>query len=117
MEHIETVNAKITGTMLGIEDHGIMTCNLQMEWPSHFQGFGGYCLSTFNKQLNRRVGTAYGMQFILEILETVGVEKWEDLKGKYVRIKTTHEKMLQIGHITEEKWFNPSKDLEFIKNL
>lgn len=37
-------NAKIKSTMLGFEDHGIMTCFLQLEQASSGQCFGGYRL-------------------------------------------------------------------------
>lgn len=37
-------NARITDTMLGIEDHGIMTCFIFCEFASGCCGFGGYSL-------------------------------------------------------------------------
>lgn len=45
---------------------------------------------------------------MMRIMDTVGVERWEDLKGRYVRVvdpglgKTVDT----IGNILEEKWFN-----------
>jgi hypothetical protein len=105
----EVVNAKITGTHLGIEDHGILTFFLYLEFDGYHQGFGGYALDTYDKENKMRIGTAYGTDCILNILKVLEVNKWEDLKGKYVRIKrdgTWNEPITEIGHIVNNKWFN-----------
>ena len=104
--HIE--NGKIRDTMLGIEDHGIMTCWLSLDFSSAGQGFGGYAMDSFSREQKGRIGDGKSIMAIRKILETVGVEKWEDLKGKYVRVKrsTAFGKIDAIGHIVEEKWFS-----------
>lgn len=94
---MEIKNAKITGTMLGYEDHGILTCMIDLDYGGSGQGFGGYQLSD-GHDLHRH---------ITQILKTVGVEKWEDLKGKYVRVVAEHSKVHRIGNLLEEKWFDP----------
>ena len=111
---MEIKNAKIESTMLGIEDHGIMTCYLYLDYgDSGHQGFGGYGLDEPKKDKNDefvgRVGSAWGMQFIMKILDVVGVEKWEDLPGKYVRVEAEHDKVHKIGNITKDKWFSPKE--------
>jgi len=104
-------NAVIVDTFLGIEDHGIMTCWITLDYGGGSrQGFGGFILDTFDKLQDRRVGTSFGMSFIMRILEMVGVTRWEDLKGKHVRAKVTYEKIHAIGHIVEDKWFEPDKE-------
>ena len=115
----EIKNAKITGTMLGQEDHGILSCMINLNYGGSGQGFGGYCLDEphkVNGEFKGRRGTAYGMEFIRRVLETVGVEKWEDLKGKHVRADCEWVRVHGIGHITENKWFYPERDLvEFLE--
>ena len=106
---MEIRNAKIESTFLGFEDHGIFTYFLHLEWEHAGQGFGGYIL-----------GGGYGDETIKAILETVGVDKWEDLPGKYVRIEREHIKVHRIGNIIEDKWFSPaelSKKFEKKKSL
>lgn len=97
----EIRNAKITGTMLGFEDHGIMTAFLNTMSGSIGQGFGGY-------GMNGR----WGMEFIKAVLKTLDVDKWEDLKGTHCRIDAEHSQINGIGHIIENKWFYPKVDLK-----
>ncbi len=91
----ETNNALITGTMLGIEGHGIMSSFIYLEWDGAGIGFGGYSL-----------GGQSGIDYIKETLDVVGVDKWEDLKGKHVRVVSEGlgGKSLGIGNIIKDKW-------------
>jgi hypothetical protein len=118
MDEYKERNAKITGTMLGTEDHGILSCFVYLEWKGAGQGFGGYCLDTPIKdgkgKFKCRQGTAYGMEFISRILRTVGVDKWEDLKGKHCRIRSNYSKIKAIGHIIDDVWFEPEVDLLYL---
>lgn len=113
----EIKNAKITGTTLGYEDHGILTCFISLSYGGSSQSFGGYALDSPQRKDGKpsgRIGTAYGMEFIRRILEVVGVSKWEDLVGEHVRADCEWTKVHGIGHITEKKWFFPEKDLAHI---
>lgn len=110
----EIRNAKITGTMLGYEDHGILTCMVSLDYGGSAQGFGGYGLDTPEKKGGKpytRRGTAYGMEFIRQILETVGAQTWEGLIGKFVRVEAEFTKIHRIGNILEDKWFCPETDM------
>lgn len=94
------MNGKIIDTMLGIEDHGIMTFMLDINFGnSTGQGFGGYSLEG---------GTGKSMKAVRKVLETVGVDKWEDLKGKYIRVRKEQEFGVidSIGNIVEDRWFS-----------
>ena len=106
------VNGKIHSTMLGIEDHGIMTFFINVDFDGGGQGFGGYALDG----KAGKVGHSKSIQAIRQILQTVDVMKWEDLKGKYVRIRKEKEyggPIKAIGHIMENRWFDIE---EFFKN-
>jgi hypothetical protein len=98
-------NAKIDKTKLGFEDGSQwFTCWLYLDYgDSTHQGFGGYGL-----------GPKWGVQFIKELMKTVGVEEWENLVGKYIRVEVAESKrmgfgheIIKIGHITEDKWLCP----------
>lgn len=78
----------IKRTTLGLEDHGIMSAFLHVQWTGGGIGVGGYTLDgpkfDENDKFIARFGSAYGLDQIMRILETVGVGKWEDLPGKQV---------------------------------
>lgn len=76
--------ATIRTTTFGMEDHGLMTFYLQCEWPGAGVGVGGYVLDSYDEIKKERVGTAYGLDAIKQVLATVGVERWEDLPGSHV---------------------------------
>lgn len=104
----EIRNAKITDTMLGREDHGIMTFMLYLEWGRSACGYGGYALDQYDRKEDERVFSASGLEAVSKILEVVGVRTWEELKGQYCRIEDNGwgEKIDKIGNLMEEKWFN-----------
>lgn len=102
-------NAKIRSTMLDREDHGIMSFSIFIEFDrGTCCGVGGYALDRHDKETETRVYTAAGMEAISEILDVVGVNKWEDLPGKYIRFEDNGwgSTVDKIGNIMEDKWFN-----------
>lgn len=105
---IEIRNAKIASTTLGVEDHGIFTCYLFCEWSGCGCGFGGYALDQYDHTSKERVITAHAAQVIPEIMKVVGVSKWEDIPGKYIRIVETGlgGGIIKIGNLLEDKWFS-----------
>jgi hypothetical protein len=76
--------ARIDSTMLGIEDHGIFTFNLTLDYGGSFQGAGGWSLDAYDQSLNKRIGAAFGISVIIEILRIAGVDEWEKLKGQHI---------------------------------
>lgn len=101
-------NGRITETMLGREDHGIMTLYLFIEFEKSTCAYGGYALDTYDEKEGKRIGAASGMRAIAEILDCVGVTKWEDLTGAFIRCE--HQgwggKILRIGNLIQDKWFS-----------
>jgi len=115
---MEIKNAKIKDTMLGIEDHGIMTFMLHLDYEGSGQGAGGYGLDAPIKQNGefwKRVGIASGMNLIMEILKVVGVSKWEDLKGKHIRVRAEHNHVHAIGHLIKDEWLDFGEYFEEFK--
>ncbi len=77
----------IKSTRLGEEGHGILTASLAVEWTGGGVNAGGYCLDEPRDRDGRdysRRGTAYGLDHVMRIMETVGVESWEKLVGQQV---------------------------------
>jgi hypothetical protein len=103
-------NALIESTMLGYEDHGILTCYLMLKQKGSGQGFGGYRLDA------PKGYSIYTDFWIKRILEVVGVKTWEELVGKHVQVKGEEYGTIEgIGHITDDLWFYPAKEIEKLR--
>lgn len=89
-------NARIERTMLGFEDHGIFTAFVFVNDGTGVQGFGG-----------RFLKGDFTDQFITGVLKVVGVDTWEELRGKHVRIDRGGGLLRRIGHIIEDRWYDP----------
>lgn len=101
----QIVNATIDETMLGIEDHGIFTCVLYLDYgDSSTQGFGTHDLRG-----------AWCSDYLQKLLNVCGVDEWEKLKGQNIRVRFGGEpagwgNMIEaIGHITKDIWLEPKK--------
>lgn len=101
----EITNARITGTMLGFEDHGVFTSVVRVEWYGHSCGFGGFSLG--NPENPSASEKGFAVACIGRMLKTVGVNEWEQLRGQLIRIEHDGLSIIQIGHIIEDRWFNP----------
>ena len=66
------------------EDHGLLTLYVHLEFAGSGQGFGGYCLDTFDKARGRRVGSAMGLDFVMRLLALFDVDRLDDITGRYV---------------------------------
>lgn len=104
----EIRNAIITDTFLGREDHGIFTFYIFVEFGGYVCGIGGYALDTYDKKRDKRYVCNESMEALSRILETVGVDSWEKLKGQYIRVKENGwgSTIDEIGNLMSEKWFN-----------
>lgn len=117
IEHEDTTYggqlATIKSTSLGMEDHGILSAMLHCEWEGGGVGVGGFRLDqATGKPDHRSEGTAYGLDHIIRIMETVGVSSWEALKGKQVIVlfkgqSAWGEQSVGIAGVLNDKVFIP----------
>lgn len=103
-----TRNAKITHVSLTMADHGCLTYFLVLECGSIGCSYGGYCLGHGYLGAKDFDASSKGLEAMMRIMDVVGVERWEDLTGKYIRFVDPGwgGTIDTIGNITEEKWFN-----------
>lgn len=97
----ETLNARIESTSLGYEGHGILSSFLYLAYDggTSSQGFGGHNLSG-----------VYAEKWIKGVLKVLEADGWEDIKGKYIRVKIEDGRAIAIGNIVKDIWFAPSKE-------
>ena len=82
-EYVGTL-VKIDKTTLGYEDHGTMTVYLSVSWGSSGTSLGGYAIDQYDEDKKRRIGTAYGLEWVIQVMRVVGARRWEDVQGKEV---------------------------------
>ena len=112
----EIKNVKIINVSLTMAVHGCLTFNITLDGGSWCAGYGGYCIG--HGYLDSDSFTAEnggGLVAMMKIMDTVGVERWEDLKDKYIRVvdEGWGSPIKKIGNIIEDKWFDID---EFFKN-
>jgi hypothetical protein len=102
--------ATIESTRLGYgNERGIMDAWLHLKWDGSGVGVGGFVLDKpRSKELRdyTRMGTAYGLDHIIRIMETVGVSDWESLTGAQV----------VVLFLSPESWGSQSKGIAGLQN-
>ena len=108
----EIRNAKITDTSITMGDHGCLTFGIILEADAFTILYGGYCIGQgFLGSDTFTAENGSGLVAMMRIMDVVGVENWEDLKGKYVRFvdDAWGSPVRKIGNIIEDKWFDIDK--------
>lgn len=115
----ELLNAKITNVSLNMKNHGCVTLDICLDGHGWGVVYGGYCLGKgyLGAEDNFFKGSAQGMEAIIRIMDTIGVDDLDDMMGKYVRVasKGLGSSIKIIGNIIEDKWFDYESFFEDVK--
>ena len=109
MSEIEIKNAIITDATLTVEDHGLLSGWIQLDYGGSAQGFGGYCLY-LPKSFAHHELKSFAGHWIWRVMEIAGVERWDQLKAKTIRVRGNWSHIEAIGHIVKDDWFCPERD-------
>ena len=103
-------NALIESVDLSMADYGCLTLAMTLKGSGWGVVYGGYCLGNgyLGADYDFFSGSAAGMEYLIRIMDTVGVERFQNLKGKYVRVATSGlgDPVKIIGNIIADKWFD-----------
>lgn len=101
-------NAIIEKVDLSMADYGCLTLAMTLKGDGWGVTYGGYYLGKGYLGAEEFNGSAAGMEYLMRIMDTVGVERFQDLKGKYVRVTTKGwgGQVKIIGNILKDKWFD-----------
>lgn len=104
----EIQNARIERASLSMADHGCFAYELTLKGNGIGVVYGGIVLGNGYLGAEKFKGSEKGLEAIMRIMDVVGVERWEDLNGKYIRFVDPGwgGTVDTIGNIIEDKWFN-----------
>lgn len=76
---------KVSSAYLGMEDRGFLTFMITIDYDDvGTQGFGTFALCSWDKEKDRRVGTALGCDAIIKLLNLFKVDTFDKIKGRTV---------------------------------
>lgn len=101
-------NALIKSVDISMADHGCITLLITLDGGSWSCVFGGYCLGHGYLGATEFDGSPKGMEMIAQIMNIVGVERFNDMPGKYicVAVKSWCDTIKIIGNIIKDQWFD-----------
>ena len=104
----EIYNAKIENASITMDDHGCLTWYITLAGAGWGVSIGGYVIGHGYLDAKEFKGSEKGTESLMRVMDTVGVEKWEDLPGKYVRVYSEGwgSIITKFGNIIEDKWFD-----------
>ena len=79
--------ARVRNAHLEIQERGILNFWINVDYEEFgSQCVGGICLDNYDKDLERRVGTAYGCEMIRQLLLVMEVNDFSEMKGKMIYV-------------------------------
>lgn len=108
---LEVKNAIIKNAEIRSDDHGCLSAWIDLDYGGTGQGFGGYVLY-LPKSFRHHEIKSFAGHFVWRVMEIAGVQKWSQLPGKTIRVKARFPEIIEIGHIINNDWFNPSIDFQ-----
>ena len=108
---MEIENAKITNVSISMANHCSLVFEIGVEGAGWVCNIGGYKMASGmlnEKPKNFKAENGAGLVALMRIMDVVGVDRWEDLEGKYCRVKTEGwgGTIHCIGNILKDKWFD-----------
>lgn len=73
---------KIVKVDLHIEDHGMLTLDVAFDFGGSAQVLGGIALDTFSKVDGRRIGSAAGLDFVVQLLGLFKANRLSEIVGR-----------------------------------
>ena len=101
-------NAKIENVSITMADHGCLTFWITLKGNGWVTKYGGYAIGYGYLGSETFEGSSKGLEAMMRIMDTVGVDRWEDLPNHYIRVEYTSlgVPITKIGHIIQDKWFD-----------
>ena len=109
-------NAIIKSVSIDIE-RGILTGWIELDYGGYSQLLSGeFFLHMQDNYENKKNNNQSPGHFIMRSMQIGGVQRWEDLKGKTIRVISDNDKIYAIGHIVINDWFDIEVDFKKLQN-
>lgn len=109
-------NARITSVNLSMADRGCMCLEMTLEGAGWGTCYGGFVLGKGYVGCDEEFfsGSAAGMEYIIRIMDVLECERFNDMKGKYVRVATMGwgYRVHIIGNVIKDHWFDQDSFFE-----
>ena len=101
-------NVRITDVDISMADHNCLELRIVLEGNGWGFIYGGYSLGFGSLNSVAFEGYAKGTEYIMRVMDVVGVEYFQSMKDKIIRVAISKNKSIKIiGNIIEDKWFDP----------
>lgn len=101
-------NTLIENVDISMADHGCITLSIALRGGCWSRVFGGCYLGHGYLGATKFKGSPKGIEMIAQIMNIVGVERFNEMKGKYIRVavKSGGDTIKIIGNIIKNQWFD-----------
>ncbi len=98
---------KITSVDLSTKDYGHLVMRMWLENEGKIVLFGNAFLGKGYLGADLFEGSSLGIEYIMRVMDVVGVSSFNDMVGKYIRVEASWGKTVdKIGNATKDKWFS-----------
>ena len=110
-------NAQISSADLSMADYGVLTLEMPITGSGWGCVYGGRVIGKGYLGANEFKGSSMGIEYIMRIMDIVGVEKFNEMSGKYIRVARTGwgNPIRIIGNLIENRWFDADRFFENTK--
>ena len=107
-------NARINSVDLSMADYGALCLEMGVKARSLCVTYGMIAIGKGYLGAEEFSGDERGIEYLMRIMDVVGVDKFNDLSGKYIRIahRGLGSSLKIIGNIIEDRWFDASSFFE-----
>ena len=97
-------NAEIEAVNLSMEDHGCLVLAMPLQLECGCVCYGGIAIGKGYLGAKEFSSNGSGIPYIMRIMDTIGVAKFQSLKGKYCRVavKSWGDTVKIIGNIIDD---------------
>ena len=97
--------------------YGVLTLEMPITGNGWGCVYGGRVIGQGYLGAKEFKGTPMGIEYIMRIMDIVGVEKFNEMRGKYIRVARTGwgDPIRIIGNLIKDRWFDADRFFENTK--